>query len=388
MPPYLHYQDPADEEESCPQPSALPAALAASLPAMHHSQAATHHHFRSHPPLPPHPLLKLHRSAVNSPIHRAPSHGHVANISACSPCHVRASPVAQSSTPSSAADKGPSCTGPGTSSPGGSPGALDNAEEGGANGYHSKHTIDQLQLQQLRPQHADLQQQQEQQQEQQHGLMPACVSGNEGDRQRLRQVAASRGQEEPFTDEVDQADSGSEHSDLSECESAGAVGDDELLDHETDIADAEPQRLPANQPGYSAHLFPDTQHGSLPSCGLHTEQDCAVSNSEMPAHSSMVTQHLHLGALPQHFGNQSFGERQRAAAYPQQWPNQAMAPMGRHGQMQPGLGRGRREEHVSGEGSKLRQAYRGHCQQDFRCQAKSQQQVAQHGQRQNSGKAS
>ena len=307
-----------------------------------------------------------------------------------SPSHGYVSPVAQSSTPSRPADKGPSCKGPGTSSPDGtakadwpcsSPGALDSAEEARAPGYHSQQIIDQSQLQQPRPQQPDLQQRQL------HGLMPAPVSGDDGDRQRLRQVAASQGQEEPFTDEEDQADSGSE---LSECESAGAVGDDELLDHEFDITDAEAQRAPADQPQNNGQPWPDTKHSFPSPCGHNAEQDCAVSSTEMPAHSSIVTQHqqMHPIALPQHFGNQSFGEQQRAAEYPQQWPNQAMAPMVRHRQMQPGLGRGRPEEHVYRGGSKLREAYRGHCQQDHQRQAEAEQQLAQHGQRQNSGNAS
>lgn len=59
VPPYLHYHDAADEEESCPQPSALPPALAASHPSMRQHDVGAYPRFHSHPPLPPHPLLKL-----------------------------------------------------------------------------------------------------------------------------------------------------------------------------------------------------------------------------------------------------------------------------------------------------------------------------------------
>ena len=59
VPPYLHYHDAADEEESCPQPSALPPALAASHPSIRQHDTGAYPRFQSHPPLPPHPLLKL-----------------------------------------------------------------------------------------------------------------------------------------------------------------------------------------------------------------------------------------------------------------------------------------------------------------------------------------
>lgn len=59
VPPYLHYHDAADEEESCPQPSALPPALAASHPSIRQHDMGAYPRFHSHPPLPPHPLLKL-----------------------------------------------------------------------------------------------------------------------------------------------------------------------------------------------------------------------------------------------------------------------------------------------------------------------------------------
>ncbi|KAL0018099.1 hypothetical protein WJX77_003543 [Trebouxia sp. C0004] len=68
VPPYLHYHDAADEEESCPQPSALPPALAAFQPHVAHTANDAFPRFRSHPPLPPHPLSKLslqHRSEAN-----------------------------------------------------------------------------------------------------------------------------------------------------------------------------------------------------------------------------------------------------------------------------------------------------------------------------------
>ena len=59
MRPYLHYHDAADEEESCPQPSALPPALSASRPPVNQTANDAFPSFHSHPPLPPHPLSKL-----------------------------------------------------------------------------------------------------------------------------------------------------------------------------------------------------------------------------------------------------------------------------------------------------------------------------------------
>ncbi len=68
VPPYMHYHDAADEEESCPQPSALPPALAASRPPVNQTANDAFPRFHSHPPLPPHPLSKLslqHRPEAN-----------------------------------------------------------------------------------------------------------------------------------------------------------------------------------------------------------------------------------------------------------------------------------------------------------------------------------
>ena len=328
---------------------------------MHPSQTATHHHFRSHPPLPPHPLLKLRGCANNSPQQWHPSSGHVANIPVDSPGGGHLTSVAASPTPSRPADNSPSCKGPGASSPAGTaqagwpsclPGALDSASRALASGHRSKEAIDQQQLQQSVLQHAGLQQQ--------HELSSALFSGCDDDRQRSRQAAASQGHEEPNQHQQDQSDSGSKHSEVFQCESAGAVGDDELLDHEPDMtrSDANAQGAAADQPGYSTYLWPGAQLGYP---GHSAEQDCAVSNSQTQGHSSMMTQHQQESprALPHHFvAGQGFAQQQRPAAYPQQWPNQAMAPIVRHGQMQPGLGRGRREEHEICRGSMLHEAYR------------------------------
>lgn len=381
VPPYLHYQDPADEEDSCPQPSALPAALAASLPAVHKSQAAGHHYFHFHPPLPPHPLLKLHRPAVDSPTHRAPSPGHVAS----SPSHGHSSPAAQRCSPSRPADCGSLCKGPGASSRDGTsqadspdslPHAVGSASVPGAPVLHSSN---QQQVQQHKPQTADFQQQQS-------GVVSAQLSGNED---RLRPVASSPEAErdEAITEEQEQSDFGSQGSQVSDCSSTGAVGDDELLDHEPAITDsaAETQESPVNQPGHNSQLQIHRQRDSTYSA----EQGHAGSIPRPPGQSSMVTQHEQEfpRATPQHFGDRGIGQQQRTAAlpHPQQWPYQATAPIARHGQMQHGLGRGGREVHVIHEGSKLRAAYRGHCQQDDQRSAEAEQQLVQHGQRQDSG---
>lgn len=386
MPPYLHYQDPADEEDSCPQPSALPAALAASLPATHQARAAGHHHFHSHPPLPPHPLLKLHRSAVDSPTRRAHSPRHVAS----SLSHGHFGPEAHSCSPSRPAGSGPSCKGPGASSlggtaqadnPSGSPHASDVASVPSAPVLQSS---DQQQLQQHKPQRTDLLQQQ------QHEVMSAQLSGN-GDGPRQVASTPETGQDEANvnTEEQENSDSDSEGSELSDCCSAGAVGDDELLDHEPAITDsaAETQQLPVDQPGHNSQLRIGRHHDWSPLCSHTAKQECVGSIPRPPGHSSMVTQHQIecSRAIPQHLGNQAVGQQQRAAAHPQQWPFQAMVPIVRRGQVQHGLGRGSREVHVIHEASKLRAAYRGDCQQGDQRQSEAEQQLAQHGRRQDSG---
>ena len=309
-----------------------------------------------------------------------------------SPRHGHFSPVAESPASSRPADNGPSCKGPDTSSPAGttqdvchgrSSCALKTASRAIAPGHYSKEAIDQQLLQQPAPLHAHLQQQQ-------HERLAAHIPGEDDDRQSFAQVAALQGQGEPYPDQQDQSDSDSQHSELSECESAGAVGDDELLDHEADItrSDANAQGAPADQPGYSTHLRPAAQHGYPLLCGHTAEQDCAGSNSQIQGRSSMMTQHQQESprALPHHFvTGRGFAQQQRPAAYPPQWPH--MASIVRHGQVQAGLGRGRREEHVGFQGSKLREAYQGHCQQDHQRQAEAEQHQAQHGLRQNSGTA-
>ena len=389
MPPYLHYQDPADEEESCPQPSALPAALAASLPAVHEPRPAGHHHFHSHPPLPPHPLLKLHRPAVNSPTHRGPSPVHVAS----SPSEGHFSPAAQTCSPSRPADSGPLCKGPSAGSldgaapadsPSSSPHALDNASVHSAPGLHSSN---QQQLQHHKSQHADLQQQQQQQQ---HGVMSAQLSGNDtGFRSEATTSEAGQDEANIMIEEQEQSVSASEGSELSDCSSAGAVGDDELLDHELAITSsaAETQESSVQRPGHNSQLQTHRQHDWPPLFSHTAEQECAGSIPRVPGHSNMVTRHQQKfpRGIPQHLGDRGIGQQQRAAAHPQQWPYQAMESTVKHGQVQHGLGRGSREVHVIHEASKLRAAYRGHCQQGDQRQSEAEQQLAQHGCRLDSG---
>ena len=359
---------------------------------MHHSQAATHHRFCSHPPLPPHPLLELHRSATDSPQHRHASPGLTANIPVESPRQNRLSPRAENPTPSRPADNGPSRKGHSASSPDGTaqaecPSRLSGAWVGkfksSGPAHHSKEGMYQEQLQQPKPQTADLQQ---------HELLSVNMSTNDDDRQRLRQVAASQGQEQPYTDQQDQSDSDSQHPELSVCESAGAVGDDELLDHEPEITkyDANAQGAPADQPGLSVQLWPGRQHRSPPFYRQTAMQHSAVSNSKMSGHSRVDIQHQQEArrAPPHNFVGRGFGQQQRPVAYPQHWPIQAVAPLVRHGQMQPGSGRGRQEEHVVHQGSKLCEAYTGDPVQESQCQAEVEQQHVQHNQRHHSGNTS
>lgn len=84
VPPYLHYHDPTDEEESCPKPNDLPASLAAAYPIQPLADLATppttakppatlQQHadltaqFRQHPALPPHPLTRFIPPLISQP---------------------------------------------------------------------------------------------------------------------------------------------------------------------------------------------------------------------------------------------------------------------------------------------------------------------------------
>ena len=181
------------------------------------------------------------------------------------------------------------------------------------------------------------------------------------------------------TEEQDQSDLGSEQSELSsEHESAGAVGDDELLDHEPDTPNCDAERA-AKQAEQSVQAWPGKQHGSPLFCHPTAHRICAVTSTQLPAHPDMLTQHQqeNTGAMPQcRFGDQGFTQRLTGAAQPQQWP---MAPIVMRAQVQHGLQGGMREEHVCREGSRLRAAYRSrvHAEQPHDQQGEPQQQQLQ-----------
>lgn len=399
MPPYLHYQDVAEEEESCPQPSALPAALAASLPAMHEPPAASQPRFHSHPPLPPHPLLKLHRSAVSSPVQQGLCPGYVGDSpaqrgpspgpAAISSGHGDISPMAELSTMLRYA--GPSAKGTGASSSpkqpstqahcsGNSHAALGDACAPPASEPEGREAIEQLQHRHLQPAEA---------RKQPFALMTLQGADSDDGRLGLGPVAAPHGSRQEGPDGEEQAHSDS----CSERESAGAVGDDELLDHDLDFAhyDTAVDENPGDQNWHSVQFPADAQHGSASHHPPDTEQLCAVGScqGEAPTHSGMLNQREEgkQEAKPQHFGVKGFARQHRVAAHPQPWPNQAMCSTTsrvhmHHGVLQTGL----QEEHVSREGSKLAAAYRrhSHLEQQHHEQRQAQQQV-QHRQVESTG---
>lgn len=398
MPPYLHYQDLADEEESCPQPSALPAALAASLPAMHQPQTASQPRFHSHPPLPPHPLLKLHRSAVSSPVQQGLCPGYVRDSpaqrsaspgpAAISPGHGDISPTAELSAMLRYA--GPSAKRPGASSSprqsstqahcsGNSRAALGEGCVPPKSEHEGRDAIEELQHRYLQRAEAQLQP---------HALMTLQGADSDDGRQGLGPVAAPHGsrQEGPDGEEQAYSDSGSERSELSERESAGAVGDDELLDHDPDFAhyDAAVDEKPCDPTQHSVQYAANTQHGSASHHPPDTEQLCAVGSckGEAPTHSGMLTQHEEgkQEARAQHFGDKSFAWQHRVAAHPQLGPSQAVGSMTSHVHMRHGV----QEEHVSREDSKLAAAYRQHSHLEQHQQGEARQQV-QHRQMESTG---
>ena len=235
VPPYLHYHDAADEEDSCPQPSALPPALAASRPPDNQTADDALPRFHLHPPLPPHPLSKLsfhHRPEAkggNSPgaadsslryagnslgfsshagdvtgegcttaVETIPGH---ADSRAVRATHVHNSPTALRANSDVSSPNGNSHCGshlPSSAEP-----QLFSTLDG---------LPEQQQHQQPRPHSATQEQQQRQQQQQQQQQAPSA-------------------QQDGSESECDSFDAHGDESDL-------AVGDDELLEHE---ADALPQ---------------------------------------------------------------------------------------------------------------------------------------------------
>ena len=312
MPPYLHYHDAADEEESCPQPSALPPALAASRPPVKQTINDALPRFYFHPPLPPHPLSNLSlqhrpeaqggnspgaadsslRYAGNSPGFR--SHASNADAERCiravqsSPGHADSHAVkathANNSPAALCADSTPSGSGL-------CGGHLPSSAE-----PQQYSTLDDLldqQEHQQPPSHSPTWKQQHQQQQQQH--------------QQQQQQQQPSVQQDGLEKECDSFDACGDESDL-------AVGDDELLEHE---ADALPQSallhhgtaqqtVLQNDRGLSQH---DLASGQMPSA-QQQQQDFQQDNALTQGHRSWE--------LPHAQQNQGLNLQSRGPNHPQQ----------------------------------------------------------------------
>ena len=369
VPPYLHYQDQADEEESCPQPSALPAALAASRPATHQS-AASQFRFHSHPPLPSHPLLRLNRPVPNSPVQAGPASEHdgASNMddtaSSCSPQQ----DYAETSADGASVHEGPPAIGPGHNSPSVTAGpwpasssqkAAANDSNGPAVHNHVCDTNIQKQSRWGRPHAAGMQQQQ--QQASHDSAANSDIREEDGAGPHHTQQ-----QENLEPEEQDHSDSDNEYTEMPEHQSEGAVGDDELLDHEPDMcvhADAaspgsllQPQHLISTAPAAVSLQ----QGGSSEHDGLHETSTAACTT--MPSQHAPYSSNL--GAAPAHHSAPA-GRLQpviaRHALQQQQKQheveNAAVARVVEQ-QVVPGVRRGQ-QEHVSREPSRLKAAYRG-----------------------------
>ena len=372
VPPYLHYQDPADEEESCPQPSALPAALAASCLGTGWPQAPSHHRFHSHPPLPPHPLLKLHRPVSNSstqqgssPANRPAQQTGTDGICIQGNINLMAKSAVNGQITSA--------NGPGSSSPSGT--ATENfaaPQPSAAENESSEPLVSQpsnvqsdghQQAGDCQDQHTGMQQQQQQHWLQRHEMTAASDSSLQCARCIVPSCSSTH--ERTGAEQQDQSDTGSEQSEPCECKSVGAVGDDELLDHEPDMA----MEAHAAQSANPASSWHDTWHSSEP-FGGKTSTACAtqpvvwadrLSPDDKPsARAAPLHQEGSLAAMPHYTVSHGVGQHPEAVRHLHQWVQQAVTPafVGPCGAQH--LQRGR-QEHRSREPSKLRAAYRGHC---------------------------
>ena len=209
-----------------------------------------------------------------------------------------------------------------------------------------------------------------QQQPQQNWLQRRDMSAASDDNEQYARHAVpshSPMQESIGAEQQDQSDSGSEKSQPSEHESFGAVGDDELLDYESDTA----MEAHAADAANLAPSWRHTGHSSVP-CGMHTGNKPSVSsNAEADTPSDQLTQtdrqspagvpsHLEgmSEAMPWCTVHQGVNQNQGAVLHGEQWCQQASMPanQGRARHLQRG-----RQEHVSREPSKLRAAYRSQC---------------------------
>ncbi len=306
VPPYLHYQDAADEEESCPQPSALPPALAASRPPVTQTANDAFPRFHSHPPLPPHPLSKLSlqhkpeakdgknpgaadsslRYAGNSPgfsSHASDVTGEKGTRAVeTSPGHADSKTVRATDAHSRPTLRAAS----GLSSPSGSSHC----------GSHRPNSVEPQQYSTL----DDLPEQQQHQQ-------PQSLSAIQKQQQKQQQQQQPYAQQDGSGSECDSSDACGHESDL-------AVGDDELLEHE---ADALPQ---------SALLH----HGAAQQTALQSARNLSqhdLASQEMPStqqqqqesqQDNTLTQGQWSWELPQPQQNQGVNLQSRGPSGPQQ----------------------------------------------------------------------
>jgi len=305
VPPYLHYHDAADEEESCPQPSALPPALAASRPPVTETPVDAFPRFHSHPPLPPHPLSKL------SLQHIPEAKGGNSIGAADSSLRYAGNSPGFSSHAGDVTELPERCTRAVDPSPGhadsgavkathahNSPTAL-RADSGMSNPSGSSHRDSHLHNSAEPQQHSTLHGLPDQQQHQQPHSNSAIQ------KQQQQQPSA---QQDGSESECDSSDACGDESDL-------AVGDDELVEHE---ADALPQ---------SRLLHPGVaQHTVLQSARLLSQHDLA--SGQMPSaqqqhqhrlqQDNALTQGQRSWGLPQPQQNQGVNLQSRGPSRPQQ----------------------------------------------------------------------
>ena len=344
---------------------------------MSRPQASTHHRFHSHPALPPHPLLKLHRPVSHSPTQQGSS-----------PAPAADSPPQQNTADDSrnlkdrhkclggSANKGTSSGGPKSSSPSGTAqhclaGCQANVAEAGSNDpIMSQPASFQRGVKQC-TEDCHVEHSEVQQQPQQHWLQWHDMSAASDDiEQCTRHVVSSHGalQDSAGAEQQDQSDTGSEQSESSEHASARAVGDDELLDYEPDLA----MEAHAAQAANLAPSWHHTGHSSVP-FGMHSADKPSVSsNAEADIPSDQLTQADGQSprgvpsdqegmseAMPWYTVKQGVSQNEGAVRHAEQWCQQASMPAGANPCRPQQLHR-ERQEHVSWEPSKLRAAYRSH----------------------------
>lgn len=346
MPPYLHYHDAADEEESCPQPSALPAALAACCPSVKHTHSDAHPRFHSHPPLPPHPLSRLHRAGVKP----ATSPGPAGNSPGSSPKAAGCSPV----------EDGPAARSPASIPMAGMvstlPASRAYVRHEGAEQHSSSPPHMHAQQQDVCQDGGDLVQQQQQEAscEQATGLQ----TQQQGDSCPLQQRRTHASMDQAAQADASQSDwqggsgSDSESSDASERQSGLAVGNDELLEHEPEAMMLHHEL--GQQPGPSHYANMHKCLGTGQFGGQTTYPALSETQQQQVSSCNEMVQPSSLQGIPQ-----QLRRLQQAPLYQQHAVHSSSMVVS--------------QEHVDRQPSKLRALYRRKC--DPEQQQQQQQQV-------------